>query len=59
MSDYNTIRVMEDEDGLIYIQEKFLWFFWRTLITTYNPRGALAFLEFANKTYNEETGYYE
>lgn len=54
-----TIRVVEDKSNLIYIQERFLWFFWKTILKTYSPKGALAFLEFTGKDYNMVTGYYE
>lgn len=54
-----TIRVVEDKQGLIYIQERFLWLFWKTVFKTYSPKSALAFLEFTGKDYNMMSGYYE
>lgn len=55
----NKMRVVEDKANLIYVQEGFMWFFWRTIFKTYSPKGALAFIEFKGKDYNIVTGYYE
>lgn len=52
-------RVMQNDEGLIIIEKLTFWVWWRRVFSTYNDRGALAFLSMTDTEYNEDTGYYE
>lgn len=56
---FNKLRVMEDKDGLIYIQELKFGLIWWTIFKTYHHKAAKSFLDFTGKEYNMVTGYYE
>lgn len=56
---YKKLRVLEDKQGMLYIQDLKFGLIWWTVFKTYHHRGALAFLQFSGLEYNEKTGYYE
>lgn len=58
-SNYKKLRTLQDQDGLIYIQELKFGLIWWTVLKTHNHKAALAFLQFSGLEYNENTGNYE
>jgi hypothetical protein len=49
------MRILEDKNRLLYVQELKFGLFWWTVFKTYNARGALAIAS-AGREYDENTG---
>jgi hypothetical protein len=58
LSPSTVFRVMENREGLLILEKRFLYFFWWPVIRTYSDKAMLAFIDFQGLDYDEATGHW-